>query len=281
MSAFWIILTGSLVAVCCSVLGSLLLLKKASMLGDAISHAVLPGIVIAFMITGSRNSGPALLGAAAVGVLTTYMIQWLSNRVKMQGDASIGLSYTLMFALGVLLISGGLKNVDLDQECVLYGEIGFVPFDILYSGSGRNLGPRAPYIMGTTFLLILALIRIGYRSFKVSIFNPDYAASIGIPVLFWHYALMGGVSLTTVVSFELVGAILVVAFLTIPAAAAFLITRRLYQMLVVASIFGILAAVGGYYTAIALNTSISASMAMCSFVIFLVVVGVEMVRRRV
>lgn len=274
MHDFWIILSGALVAICCSLLGSLLLLKKASMLGDAISHAVLPGIVIAFYFSGERTLIPSLIGASVVGVLTTYFIQLLSNKIRMQTDASIGISYTFMFALGVLMISRMFDMVDLDQECVLYGEIAFVPFDLLLTEAG-NLGPRAIWIMSAVLLLILTLLKVGYKAFKVTIFNPDYALSIGIPVALWHYVLMSGVSITAVVSFELVGAILVVGFLTIPAATAYLITTRLKPMLFFAGLFGILASAIGYYLAVWWNTAISATMCVASFGILLVVLLIK------
>jgi manganese/zinc/iron transport system permease protein len=130
MDAFYIILTGSLVALCCGLLGSFLLLRQMAMVGDAISHAVLPGIVIAFLLSGSRDALPMLVGAAALGVLATVLIEWLRRVGRVQTDASIGLSYTTLFAIGIILISLFARQVDLDQECVLYGEIAYVPLDL-------------------------------------------------------------------------------------------------------------------------------------------------------
>lgn len=210
--AFWIILTGSLVAGTSAILGCFLILRKVSMVGDAISHAVLPGIVIAYLVSESRASFTMLLGAAVLGILATVLIELLSKKGKMQNDAAIGVSFTFLFAVGVILLSAFAGKVDLDQDCVLYGEIAFVSFEQL-----RGI-PYSIYILLPTFLIVLTGVLIGFKGLSVTTFDPAYAASIGISTAFWHYFLMAAVSLTTVVSFESVGAILVVSFLIVPAA---------------------------------------------------------------
>lgn len=239
-----------------------------AMVGDAISHAVLPGIVIAFLISGSRDNLPMLIGAAVVGVLTTVFIELLHKKANLQEDASIGITFTWLFALGVILISALTGQVDLDQECVLYGEIAYVPLDPILLDSGASLGPRALWISGGVLLLIISAIIAGYKGLLITTFNPDYAAALGISTAFWHFAFMGLVSLTTVVSFESVGAILVVALLIAPAAAAYLITENLKSLLLLTSIYGILTAVGGYYLALWLDGSIAGAMATFAGVIF-------------
>lgn len=239
-----------------------------AMVGDAISHAVLPGIVIAFLISGSRDNLPMLIGAAVVGVLTTVFIELLHKKANLQEDASIGITFTWLFALGVILISALTGQVDLDQECVLYGEIAYVPLDPILLDSGASLGPRALWISGGVLVLILSAIIAGYKGLLITTFNPDYAAALGISTAFWHFAFMGLVSLTTVVSFESVGAILVVALLIAPAAAAYLITENLKSLLLLTSLYGILTAVGGYYLALWLDGSIAGAMATFAGVIF-------------
>ena len=131
MNDFWIILTGVLVAINCSLIGTFLVLRKMAMVGDAISHAVLPGIVVAFLIANSRNSLILLIGAAAVGVLTTFLIELFYKKARLQADASIGITFTWLFAIGVILVAAYSGNVDIDQDCVLYGDIAYVPFDTL------------------------------------------------------------------------------------------------------------------------------------------------------
>ena len=252
--AFWIILTGSLVAVSSGLLGCYLILRKLAMVGDAISHAVLPGIAIAFLISGSRSSVPMLIGAAAIGMLCTVMIELFHKKAKLQEDASIGISFTWLFAIGVILITYFADTVDLDQECVLYGDITFVNFET-WAGI-----PTAVWMLGSLCLVIIGMILIGYRGLFLTTFDPDYAIALGISTTLWHYTLMGAVSLTTVMSFESVGAILVVAFLIVPGATAYLLTHDLKKMLIISVITGVVASITGYYLAAWLNASVSGGM---------------------
>lgn len=252
--AFWIILTGSLVAVSSGLLGCYLILRKLAMVGDAISHAVLPGIAIAFLISGSRSSVPMLIGAAAIGMLCTVMIELFHKKARLQEDASIGISFTWLFAIGVILITYFADTVDLDQECVLYGDITFVNFET-WAGI-----PTAVWMLGSLCLVIIGMILIGYRGLFLTTFDPDYAIALGISTTLWHYTLMGAVSLTTVMSFESVGAILVVAFLIVPGATAYLLTHDLKKMLIISVITGVVASITGYYLAAWLNASVSGGM---------------------
>ena len=270
MDAFWIILTGSLVAVACSLLGTFLVLRKMSMVGDAISHAVLPGLVIAYLLSGSRASFPMLIGAAVFGILTTLIIELFQKKFKLQVDASIGVTFTALFAIGVIMISSLTGKIDLDQDCVLYGEIAYVPIDIWFTDGGTSLGPYSVWVIGGALLIVLAFTIFGYKGLKITTFDENYAASLGISTAFWHYALMSMVSLTTVVSFEAVGAILVVAFFIIPAATAYLWTNRLKSMLLLSCAFGVTSSVFGYFLAAQINGSIAGAMATIAGFIFII-----------
>ena len=260
MDAFVILFTVILLASANGVLGTFLVLRKSVMIGDAISHAVLPGIVIAYYISHSRASFPILIGAAASGMVVTYLIQFFHQKVKLQQDASIGISYTFLFAIGIILISLFSGNVDLDQDCVLYGEIAYVPLDNLSIG-GLYAGPRQVWILGTTLIIISTSVIVAYRKLVLTTFDPAFASAMGISVVLWQYYLMAGVSLTTVVSFESVGAVLVIAFLSGPAATAFLLTKDFKKMLYLAVGFGISASILGYYTAVWLAGSIAGAIA--------------------
>lgn len=266
LDTFWIILTGILVASCCGLLGCFLLLRKMTMIGDAISHAVLPGIVIAYLTTHSRTSMTMLLGAAVFGVLVTVLIEGLQKKARMQKDAAIGVSFTFLFALGIILISLFAGKIDLDQDCVLYGEIAYVPLDTWTFGQ-MNMGPRTVWILGFLLICIVGFIYKAYKGLVLTTFDEVYAASLGVSVNFWHYALMSLVSLSTVLSFDAVGAILVVAFLVGPAATAYLLTHQLKKMLFLSLLAGILAAVSGYLLAVWVDGSIAGAMA--------VVIGLE------
>ncbi|MFZ6009185.1 MAG: metal ABC transporter permease [Bacteroidota bacterium] len=268
MNDFYIILTGSLVALCCALLGCFLILRKMAMVGDAISHAVLPGIVIAFLISGSRDSVTMLIGAGLIGIFTTFLIEFFHKKAKLQTDASIGVTFTWLFAVGVVLISLFAGKVDLDQDCVLYGEIAYVPLDTLITDSGQSLGPRAIYIMSSILLIVALFIVFGFKELFLTTFDPAYANAIGISTALWHYLLMGAVSATTVASFESVGAILVVALLIAPAATAYLLTDNFKMMLILASVAGVLSSITGYYLAVWLDGSIAGAIAAMTGVFF-------------
>ncbi|MDN5204636.1 metal ABC transporter permease [Fulvivirgaceae bacterium BMA10] len=268
MNAFWIILTGCLVSISCGLLGCYLVLRKMAMVGDAISHAVLPGIVFALLLTGVRDSFTMLIGAGIIGVFTTFLIEFFHRKGNLQTDASIGVTFTWLFALGVILISLFAGQIDLDQECVLYGEIAYVPIDLWILDSGEVMGPRAVYISGIVLIIVVTFIIIGYKELLATTFDPDYAVCIGISTALWHYLLMGAVSLTTVASFESVGAILVVALLIAPPATAYLLTENFKFMLLITTVLGIITSISGYYLAVWLDGSIAGAMSTIAGLLF-------------
>lgn len=266
MNTFWIILTGSLVAASCGFLGCFLILRRMAMLGDAISHAILPGIVLAFLFSGSRDILPMLIGAAVIGLVTVFLVQML-HQSGVKSDAAIGVTFTALFSIGVVLVSLYTQQVDLDLDCVLYGEIAYVPWDTWQLG-GVDMGPRALWGVGSVFLVSLLVVGLFFKQFKLCSFDPALAAAIGIPVVLFHYLLMTLVSLTTVAAFESVGAILVVAMLVVPSATAYLLTDRLHIMLLISMGVGVLSAVIGYFLASWLDSSIAGSMTAVAGLLF-------------
>lgn len=271
MVDFWIILTGALVAVSCGLLGCFLILRRMSMIGDAISHSVLPGIVIAFLWSGSRDTIPMILGAGATGLLATFFIEYLHRQAKLQTDASIGIVFTFFFAIGIILIAMFAGMVDIDQDCVLYGELAYVPINLWIFPDGTNLGPRPVYILSTVLLLVALFIYFGYKELKLTSFDPAFATAIGISTTLWHYLLMGAVSFTTVSSFESVGAILVITFLIGPPAIAYLLTEDLKKMLWITVGLGVLISFSGYWLAYGLNASIAGCMALVTGIFFAII----------
>ena len=137
----WILATASLVAISCSMVGVFLILRRMSLLGDAISHSVLLGIVLAYLITDSRSIIAMFIGATIIGLVTAWLSNSLHKLGKLQTDASIGIVFTWFFAMGVILVTLYAGKVDIDQECVLYGEIAFAPFDTIIFG-GNDIGPE-------------------------------------------------------------------------------------------------------------------------------------------
>ncbi|WP_066757826.1 metal ABC transporter permease [Crocinitomix algicola] len=272
MNDFWIIFTASLVAINAALLGCFLVLRKMAMVGDAISHAVLPGIVVAYFFSGDKTSGLLLFGATLTGVIASAIIDFLSRKAKIQGDASIGITYTLLFALGMIMIaSGGGNNVDLDMNCVLYGDIATINLDKVIVDGNLYIGPYAFYVELVAFFIILIVLLVGFKGFKLISFNEDFAKSLGINTGIWHYLMMGLVALTTVVGFEVVGAVLVVGFLIIPPATAQLIVNQLKNMLIVAVAFGVGAVIIGFYVASWFNVSYTGGMILVAGINFFIV----------
>jgi manganese/zinc/iron transport system permease protein len=267
MSDFWILLTGALVASCCGVLGVFLVLRKMAMIGDAISHSVMPGIVIAFLLSGSRDSLLMMFAALLCGLLTTFLIQ-MFQQSGIQSDASIGVVFTALFAIGVVLVSLYARQVHLDQDAILYGEIAYVHWNIWELG-GVNMGPKAVWLLGITLLIISTVIGLFYKQFKLCAFDPALAAAIGIPVALFHYLLMGLVSMATVSSFESVGAILVVGLLIIPASTAYLLTDRLGLMIALSVAVGVASTFLGYGAAVLLDASIAGCMVCAAGFLFI------------
>lgn len=265
--AGWILITGSLVGILCGIVGSFLILRKMAMIADAISHTVLLGIVAAFLISQSMNGIYMLVGATIVGLLTTFFIQVLDSN-GVQSDAAIGVVFTFLFAVGIILISVFARDVHLDVEHALMGEIAFVPWNT-WELAGMQMGPKAVWMLGTVLVINLILIGLFYKEIKLSSFDPQMAVALGIPVTFIHYLLMGMVSISAVASFDSVGAILVVAMLIAPGATAYLLTDRLSTMLWLSALIGVLSAFLGYYAAAYWNVSISGSMASAAGILFL------------
>ena len=264
---FWILLTGALVGGTCGMMGCFLILRKMAMLADAISHTVLLGLVLAFLISQSLNGGIMLVGAAVAGLFTTYLIQVL-NAKGIQEDASIGVVFTTLFAIGVILISLFAQNVHLDVEHALMGEIAFIPWDTLTLPMFGEV-PKSVVMLTAVLLLDLVVVLLLFKEFKLTSFDPGMAAAMGFPILLLHYVMMTLVSVTTVSAFDSVGAILVVAMLIAPGATAYLWTDRYLKMILLSVIIGVFDSIAGYYAAKWLDVSISGSMAVAAGLVFL------------
>lgn len=264
----WIILTASLVGLSCGLMGVFLILRKMAMMSDAISHTVLLGIVVAYMITREVSGTAMLIGAILAGLLTAFLVQWLHS-LNIQQEASMGIVFTTLFAIGVILISTSVGNAHLDVQHALMGEITFIPWDTMSLPLVGEV-PKATVLLFSVFIVVLFFIIAFYKEWKLISFDPALAASLGIPVLVMHYLFMGLVSITTVASFDAVGAIMVVAMLITPASSAYLWTDKLSFMLVLSSLFGVISAIVGYYIAAWIDTSISGSMAFATGLIFLI-----------
>lgn len=254
-------------AVSCALLGVFLVLKNMAMVADALSHTVLLGIVLGYFIAGDLDSPILFVGAALFGVMTVYAIEYVVNKFAIQSDAATGLVFTLLFALAIILISKYARNVHLDVDVVLSGEVVFATLNTM-----EIFGIQVPISFARMFVMLvinLAFVAVTYQQLKVSIFDPVYAKSIGVAVGFLNLVLMTLVSITTVVAFDTVGAILVISLMVAPALSAHLLSKRLSIMLLVSLLYGVINSALGYYVAIYFNVSISGTIAFAGFVTFL------------
>ncbi len=264
----WILLTASLVGLSCGLIGCLLILRRMAMMADAISHTVLLGIVIAFLITRELSGVHMLIGATLAGLLTAVLVQWL-HTTGVQQEASIGIVFTTLFAIGVVLIATKVGNAHLDVQHALMGEITFIPWETVELPIVGAV-PQAVLMLSSVLVVVLVVLLALYKEWKITSFDPALAASLGLPVVLLHYLFMAMVSMTTVAAFDAVGAIMVVAMLITPAASAYLWTDRLAVMLALSGGIGVLSAFIGYYIAAWLDTSISGSMAFATGILFMI-----------
>lgn len=244
----WIVLTAMLCAVAAALPGCFLVLRKMSMMGDAISHAVLPGLAVAFLVTGSRASFSMFIGAIVIGVLTALFTQWISRFGQVDRGASMGIVFTTLFAIGLILIVRAADHVDLDAGCVLYGAIELIPLDTL-SLLGLEV-PRATVVIGIVMVVNIILVLVFFKEFRLSSFDENLCDTMGFSSQRMHYLLMMMVAVTTVASFESVGSIIVIAMLVAPPATALLLTKRLVPLLVVSCVIGAVSGVGGHVLAL-------------------------------
>ncbi|MCG8474147.1 MAG: metal ABC transporter permease [Cytophagales bacterium] len=252
-------LIAMLVAVACAIPGTFLVLRKMAMISDAISHSILPGIVIGFFITQDLSSPLLIVLAAATGVLTVVMVEFIQKTGLVKEDTAIGLVFPALFSIGVIMIARHANDVHLDVDAVLLGELAFAPFDRFMVG-GTDLGPKALWVIGSILLITLILLFSFFKELKVSTFDSQLAATLGFSPALMHYGLMTTASVTTVGAFDAVGAILVVALMIAPAATAYLLTEDLKKMLGIAVGVGLLSAIGGYWLANYLDASIAGAI---------------------
>jgi manganese/zinc/iron transport system permease protein len=254
----WIVLTAAATNAACAVVGCFLVLRRMSLMGDALSHAVLPGLAVAFIWSGSYGIGPLLIGAVIAGLLSTFLTQTLHQYASVPSDASMGVVFTSLFALGVVLIKKYIHGVHFDMRCVYEGLLELTPWsrwDVL----GYEL-PRAAVMAVGMLIVNAAIIALLWKEFKLSSFDPALATTMGFSAGVMHYLLMGLVAVTAVASFEAVGSILVVAMLVAPPATAHLLVDRLGPMVVLSAIVGALAAVLGYVLGVWIDTNYAGMM---------------------
>lgn len=260
------VLAGILSSLPCAWLGCFLMLRRLSLMGDAISHAVLPGVVVAALLTGELTGWPIFLGAVVVGLFTAFLTRGLSQLGHVPDDAGMGVVFTSLFAVGVLLISQFASQVDLDPGCVLYGLIDFIPLDTV-NRFGWEI-PKAYFSLVPCLILTGSFVLLFWKELQLSSFDPNLASAVGFSADLIHYLLMALVAVVSVSAFEAVGSVLVVAMMIVPPATAHLLTDRLGRLVVIASLCCVTSSLFGYWGAIYWNTSTPGMMAVVAGVQF-------------
>jgi manganese/zinc/iron transport system permease protein len=265
-----IILTAGLVATAAGLLGPFLVLRRVALMSDAVSHAVLPGIVAVFLLFETRAPLPVIAGAAAFAVVCVLAIDALRGTGLVASDAAIALVFPALFALGVLGVTKWASGAHIDLDATIYGEIAFAPFSV-WSIAGVEIA-RSIVLMGAVALFNAGLIALLWKELKATTFDPEFSRTIGIPPRLLSRLLLIAVAVTAVTAFESVGAILVVTLLIVPAATAYLLTDRLGAMIGVTLAIGWFAAIAGHTAALEVDSSIAGAMglvAACCFALAL------------
>lgn len=251
----------------CALIGSFLMLRKLSMVSDAISHSVLLGIVLAYFIIKDITSPLLIIGAALFGVFTVFAIEMLSSTGLVKNDDAVGIIFPLFFSVAVILITKYARNVHLDTDMVLMGEVIMSPLNRI-NILGFSI-PKSLFQMSIMFVLNLVFIVVFFKELKVSTFDEEFATIAGFSATILFYVLMTLSSLTAVVAFDAVGAILVVSFLITPASSAYLITKDLRNMLILTLIYSLINSIVGYYLSLYFNVSMSGMTAVVAGITFL------------
>ncbi|GAB5496602.1 MAG: iron chelate uptake ABC transporter family permease subunit [Phycisphaerales bacterium] len=273
----------TLASICCGLLGNFLVLRRQSLMGDAISHSVLPGLVIAFLVAAEINPYVMFAGAALAGVATVVLIEVVKRVGNVEPGAAMGVVFSIMFALGVLLIEqAAARNIDLDAGCVLYGQ----PESLAWFGAPSSFGelfswrtieesPRQVSTLLAMTILAVVFVTVFFKELRIAAFDPALATSLGFNAAVLHYALMIAVACATVASFEAVGSILVIAMLVCPAASARLVSDRLLAQILWSVAFATASGLVGYFAAIAVPAmfdrdavSIAGSMTVVAGLLF-------------
>lgn len=257
----WYVLTGAIAAMSCALPGVWLVLRRQSLMGDALSHTALPGIVAAFLLgqwllkSGWINASslpqaePILLVTitVVVGVGTALLAESLQRFSRVEASAALGVVFTTLFALGLLMVRLLADQSDLDPDCVLFGQLELIVLDMVRIGPFEL--PRACLTNGLMLLVNATLVWLFFKELRISAFDPALATSLGIRAHWIHYATMAAAALTLVTAFRTVGSILVVGLLVIPAATATLMTSRLKPLIWVSLMLAALSAAFGHVLA--------------------------------
>ena len=272
-------LLAAVTAVACSLPGVFVVLRKGSMLVDAIAHAVLPGIVVGYALTQNFDSPVLIIGSALAGLVVVLGTEWLGRTGLITGDAPQGLIFPALFSIGVILVSTNFANIHLDTHMVLAGDLNLAAYRQLEIG-GISVGPQYLYVMIIVLLVNIVFLTLTYQKLKITTFDPEFASTLGIATKWVNTAFMFIVSVTVTTAFNAAGAVLIIALMVAPPATAYLLSNTLPLMLTLTVVVAVIGPFAGFGIAYFLNAATSAAMAVFYGLLFIVTVGVERLLRR-
>ena len=275
----WVMILAIVTAVTCALPGIWLVLRKQSMLTDAISHAVLPGIVIAAVATGTIQSPWSIVGAAVMGTVVVLGAELLESTGLVSGDGPQGLVFPALFSIGVLLLSTRFNGVQITESAVLVGDLNLAAFLPLKIGT-TMLGPQYLWVMAGVLALNIAYLTVLHTRLKLIAFDPELAQTMGIPVKRLGHLTMLVVSVTITAAFNAAGAVLVMALMIVPAAIAQLLSHSISGMYIITIVVTIICSVAGFWAAYALDASTSSGLAFFYGIIYLAVVAGTVIMRK-
>ena len=281
-TSIWILGMGFFVTAACGLVGIFLLLRRMALVGDAISHSILPGLIVAFILFKEVNTAVMFLGALGAGLTTVFLIEFIHRQSRVKPDAAICIAFTVLFAIGVALMSNLEKkgNVHINADCVLYGELAFVALEPPLQIGGLELGPPSVLTMGLVLLGVITLITVFHKELLVTSFDPGLAKSLGLRTGVWHYGLMGVLSIVIVAAFESVGAILAIAMLIVPPMFAAQLSQKMLLRMVLVCLHSLLASLIGYHLSVWLACSVAGAMVVASSLLFVLVWGATSIQGR-
>jgi manganese/zinc/iron transport system permease protein len=268
---FELIIIAVLASVACVIPGVFLVLRGVSLMSDAMSHALLLGIVATFLVVRSLTSPWLLVGAAIAGFAVVVVTEYAMHQFRLHKDAAIGLFFPFFFSIAVVLISLFTRDVHLDTDMVLLGDMVFAPFSRCVI-AGVDCGPQAVMVILSMLVVSVGVLAIFYRPLVMSIFDPLCARTAGISATTLYYGMIFLTSMVAVSVFSVVGSVIVVALMIVPAATAYCTARSVPQMIAHAMVISVIAAVSGYFFAAWADLSIAGAIAMMAGIIFTIVV---------
>ncbi|MCP4192668.1 MAG: metal ABC transporter permease [Planctomycetaceae bacterium] len=266
----WTLIIAVVTAISCSLCGSLLVVNRQAMVSEGLSHAVLPGLALAFWILRDYNSPWLLVAAAASGLVMVWLSEAMQRTNLLDSDASLGIVFAGMFSVGILFVSNFLKQTHFHADCIIDGNLAIAALDRFEIG-GWDLGPRSWMVMLLILAVQLLFIAVCYKELKASLFDPELASRFGLRPKLFQLSWLSIVSLTTVAAFNVAGSILIVALMIAPPAAAYLVTTRLHHLLLVSAIVGAASALVGFYASLSLDIAPTGPIASASGIVFLLI----------